>query len=67
MLLRRRRSPAEDDLQKSRSGARDLQKHRTGLEFATHARFARGEIEDGFVELKMPNTQVPPCWQELGR
>jgi hypothetical protein len=30
-----------------------LQKHRTKLELAARACFARGEIEDGVVELKM--------------
>ncbi|MGQ0685792.1 hypothetical protein [Bradyrhizobium sp.] len=30
-----------------------LQRHRTALELAARARFARGEIEDGIVELKM--------------
>ncbi len=30
-----------------------LQKHRTALEHAARARLARGEIEDGIVELKM--------------
>lgn len=30
-----------------------LQRHRTELEFAARACFARGEIEDGLVELEM--------------
>jgi hypothetical protein len=30
-----------------------LQKHRTAFELAARARFARGELEDGVVELTM--------------
>lgn len=30
-----------------------LQKHRTKLELAARARFSRGEVEDGVVQLKM--------------